>query len=311
MKKKAKVKVIGVGGSGGNALTRMAKCHIQGVELIAVNSDLQDLKKTKAHKKIQIGRDLTQGLGTGMNPKTAQKAALESLEDIKSILSDGEIVFLTCGLGGGTGSGVSPIIAQTAKEAGALTIGVITLPFSFEGFPRKRIANQALGKLKNEVDTLFTISNDKLLNQIDDKTKLDSAFWLADEILRQAVFGISDLILSPGLINVDFADVETIMKDSGFALFGVGVGKGENRAEEAALQAINSPFIDFSVRGAKGILFNIAGGNDLSLDDVEKASKIITQNVSPSAKIIFGANQNRNVAKGTMKITVIATGVEK
>jgi len=313
MKLPARIKVVGIGGSGGNAITRMAKCSVEGVELIALNSDFQDLKKTRADVKIQIGRGLTQGFGAGMDPFVGEKAALDSLEDIKEVLKGGDIIFLTCGLGGGTGSGAVSIVADIAKSLGALTIAIVTLPFTFEGEQRKKIAKAALDKLKDRVDTLFVISNNKLLSTIDEKTSLNDAFWKADEILRQAVQGISDLIVRPGLINVDFADLKSIMKNAGFSLFGIGKAKGENKVEEAANRAINSPLLDLSsTKGAQGILFNITGGKNLTLNDVERAAKIITQNVLPGAKIIFGAIQDeKKFDADEVEITVIATGIKK
>ncbi|MFA5349014.1 MAG: cell division protein FtsZ [Candidatus Paceibacterota bacterium] len=313
MKNQARIKVVGIGGSGGNAISRMAKCHIQGIELIAINSDFQDLKKIKADKKVHIGIGLTQGFGAGMDPAIGEKAAIDSLNEIKEVLQQGDIVFVTCGLGGGTGSGAVSVIADLAKNLGSLTIGVVTLPFTFEGEQRKKIAKAALEKLKDKVDTLFVISNNKLLNAIDEKTSLNDAFWKADEVLRQAVQGISDLIVRPGLINVNFADLKSIMKDSGFALFGVGKAKGENKVKEAAHKAINSPLLDLSTsKGAHGILFNITGGKNLTLNDVEEAGKIITQNAANGAKIIFGAIQDeKKFADDEVEITVIATGIEK
>ncbi|MDD5621396.1 MAG: cell division protein FtsZ [Candidatus Pacebacteria bacterium] len=313
MKNQARIKVVGIGGSGGNAISRMAKCHIQGIELIAINSDFQDLKKIKADKKVHIGIGLTQGFGAGMDPAIGEKAAIDSLNEIKEVLQQGDIVFVTCGLGGGTGSGAVSVIADLAKNLGSLTIGVVTLPFTFEGEQRKKIAKGALEKLKDKVDTLFVISNNKLLNAIDEKTSLNDAFWKADEVLRQAVQGISDLIVRPGLINVNFADLKSIMKDAGFALFGVGKAKGENKVKEAAHKAINSPLLDLSTsKGAHGILFNITGGKNLTLNDVEEAGKIITQNAANGAKIIFGAIQDeKKFADDEVEITVIATGIEK
>jgi len=313
MKTQARIKVVGIGGSGGNAISRMAKCVLEGVELIAFNSDFQDLKKIKADKKLQIGMGLTQGFGAGMDPAVGEKAALDSIQEIKELLEGGDIIFLTCGLGGGTGSGAVPIIADIAKKLGALTIAVVTLPFTFEGEQRKKIAKVALEKLQDKVDTLFVISNNKLLSTIDEKTSLNDAFWKADEILRQAVQGISDLIVRPGLINVDFADLRSIMKDAGFALFGVGRAQGDKKVFEAATKAINSPLLDLSTtKGAHGILFNITGGKNLTLNDVEEAAKIITQNALPGAKIIFGAIQDEKKFKNDeVEITVIATGIEK
>lgn len=303
-----KIKVIGVGGSGCNAVFRMAKYKIKGVELIAVNSDYQDLKKVQADVKIQIGRKLTQGLGTGMNPETGKKAAEEQREAIKEALKDAGMVFITCGLGGGTGSGAAPVVAETARELGALTVAVVTRPFSFEGSWRQKIAQDCLNILKDRVDSLISISNDRLLTALSPNTSLINAFWICDETLRQAVQSISDLVLFPGIINVDFADVKSILKDSGRAIFGIGRAKGEKRAEKAALEAINSPLFDMPARGAKGVLFNISGGLDISLSEIEEAAKIITQEINPQAKVIFGAVQDQKIAKGEIKITVIATG---
>ena len=269
-KPSAKIKVIGVGGSGGNAVSRMAKCKIQGVDLIVANCDFQDLKKTNASYKIQIGKELTKGLGAGMNPSIGKRAAEESIEEIKQALKGADIVFVVCGMGGGTGSGAAPVIAGIAKELGALTIGAVTLPFSFEGGPRKRIAAFGEKKLREKVDTLFVIPNDNLLSEIKEDTTCESAFWICDEVLRQAVQGISDLIVRPGIINVDFADVKSIMADSGSALFGIGMGRGEDKIEQAATATLNSPFLQFPIKGAKRILFNITGGKNLSLMEVEQ-----------------------------------------
>ncbi|MCK4520649.1 cell division protein FtsZ [Candidatus Parcubacteria bacterium] len=303
-----KIKVIGVGGSGSNAVSRMMKCKIQGIDLIALNTDVQDLAKTQAHKKIRIGREATKGLGAGMNPEIGKKAAEENREEIEQILKDSDMVFITCGLGGGTGSGAGPMVAEIAKKQGALTIAVVTKPFSFEGNQRQLIAEKALENFKDRVDTLLIIPNDKILSLIDQETTLLSAFWACDEVLREAVQGISDLIVFPGIINVDFADLKAIMKNSGPALFGIGYGKGENRTEEAVNRAINSPLLDFSIHGAKGILFNVSGGKDISLDEVNDIANIITKNTNSKAKIIFGAVQDKSLAPGEIKITVIATG---
>ncbi|MDI6591710.1 MAG: cell division protein FtsZ [Patescibacteria group bacterium] len=302
-----KIKIVGVGGSGSNTVSRMMKCKIQGVELIAINTDAQDLRKARAHLKLRIGKELTQGLGAGMNPEIGQKAAEEQREEISEILKDSDLVFLTCGLGGGTGSGASPVIAEIAKNLGSLTIAIVTKPFSFEGVSRMNIAENSLKKLKEKVDALLVIKNDKLLEILDPKTKVSNAFWICDEILRQAVKGISDLILLPGIINVDFADVCSIMKDSGTALFGIGKAKGEKRAERAAKLAINSPLLDTSPKGAKGILFNVSG-KDISLSEIDQIAQVITQEINPEAKVIFGAVQNEKLKKGEIKVTVIATG---
>jgi len=303
-----KIKVVGVGGSGGNGVSRMMSCNIKGVELIAVNADAQDLQKAKAHTKVRIGKDLTKGLGTGMNPEIGSLAAEEQRGEIEKALFGADMIFITCGLGGGCGSGASWVVAEVAKERGALTLAVVTTPFSFEGIQRSEIAKESLRKLKSRVDTLITISNDKLLAALDSKITVNNAFWFCDEILRQAVQGISDLIVLPGIINIDFADVKTIMKNSGSALFGIGKAKGPERARQAAIKALNSPLLDISPKGAKGVLFNISGGKDISLVEIDEAAKIITQEVSPEAKIVFGAIQDEKLPKGEIKVTVIATG---
>jgi len=311
MRQNTKIKVVGVGGAGGNAVSRMAACKIQGIELIAINCDAQDLQKARAHQKLRIGRVLTKGLGAGMNPEIGRLAAEENKEEISQLLQGSDMVFVTCGLGGGTGSGASPIVAELAKNSGALVIAVVTTPFSFEGAYRSQVAKRALEVLKNKVDTLLIIPNDKVLSQGDKNTSLISAFWACDEVLRQAVQGITDLILFPGIINVDFADIKTIMKDSGPAFFGQGRSRGERRVETAVNLAINSPLLDFSISGAKGILFNISGGDDLSLDEINEAAKIITKSVDSRAKVIFGAVHNKNLQKEEIKLTVIATGFNK
>jgi cell division protein FtsZ len=303
-----KIKVVGVGGSGSNAVSRMAKCKIKGVDLIAINTDAQDLIKAKTDLKIRIGRKATMGLGSGMNPEIGRKSALENRQEIVEALRGADMVFVTCGLGGGTGTGASPVIAEIAKELGALTLAVVTKPFSFEGQVRMKIAENGIKKLKEKVDTLVSISNDKLLSILDPNTSLLSAFWICDDILRQAVQGISDLISLPGIINIDFADVKAIMASAGSALFGVGVASGEKRAEKAALAAINSPLLDVSIKGAKGVLFNVSGGKDISLSEIEQVAKTITQEVNPAAKIIFGAIQDEKLSRGEIKVTVIATG---
>ena len=303
-----KIKVVGVGGSGSHTVSRMMKSKIKGVELIAINADAQDLQKSRANTKIRIGRELTKGLGTGMNPEIGQKAAEEQKEEIENALKGADMVFITCGLGGGCGSGASVIVAEIAKKLGALTIAVVTKPFSFEGVCRAEIAEAALKKIKNKVDSLIYISNDKLLSVLEPNVTVLNAFWFCDEILRQAVQGISDLIVLPGIINIDFADVKAIMKDSGSALFGIGIACGEGRAKEAARKALNSPLLGLSCKGAKGVLFNISGGKDINLSEIEEAAKVITQEVSSDARIIFGAIQDEKLKKGEIKITVIATG---
>jgi len=307
MRNSTKIKVVGVGGAGSNAISRMKQCKIKGVDLIAINTDAQDLKKTKADLKLRIGKKLTRGLGSGMNPLIGLKAAQESENEIREVLKDSDMVFITAGLGGGSGTGASPVVAQIAKEIGALTIAVVTKPFSFEGLKRKYIAIRGLKKLKDKVDSLLIIPNDKLLKLKNKNISLSSAFWICDEVLRQAVQGISDLINISGIINVDFADVKSIMQNSGPALFGIGKAKGKNRAQEAAMKAIHSPLIDFSIKGAKGILFNVFGDSSLSLSEINEAAKVITGNVHPQAKIIFGAVQKEKIKNKTLEITVIAT----
>lgn len=303
----AQIKVVGVGGSGSNAISRMMKCKIEGVELIAMNTDSQALHRVRASKKIHIGKKITEGLGAGMNPEIGRAAAEESAEQIKDLLKDSDMVFITCGMGGGTGTGASSVVAKIAKDLGALTIAVVTKPFSFEGAQRKEIAEQGITELENKVDALITISNDRLLNMVDRKDSLNSAFWLCDDILRQAVQGISDLVILPGIINVDFADVRTIMSNAGAAIIGVGKAKGEDRAQQAARAAINSPLLDLSIEGAKGVLFNVSGGKDMSLTEINEIAKIITEKTDPHAKIIFGAVEDSNLKKGEIKVTVVAT----
>lgn len=305
----AKIKVFGVGGGGGAALNRMVQQRIRGVEFVAINTDLQALQHSLAGTKVHIGRTTTKGLGAGMNPEIGRKAAEESQNELRELLKGADMVFITYGLGGGTGSGAGPIVAELAKEQGALTIAVVTKPFSFEGAPRKKIAEECLDNLKEKVDTLITIPNDRIWQIIDKKTPLLEAFSVVDEVLRQGVQGIAELITLPGLINVDFADVKTIMMDTGSALMGVGHATGENRAIEAAKAAISSPLLELSVDGAKGILFNVVGGPDLTMYEVSEAAKVITESVDPEAKIIFGAVIDDNL-KDETKITVVATGFD-
>ena len=306
-----KIKVIGIGGAGSNAVSRMVACKIQGVELTVINCDAQDLQKAKADFKLRIGKKLTQGLGAGMNPEIGRAAAEENKEEINQLLRGADMVFITCGLGGGTGTGASPVVAEIAKNLGALVVVVATTPFSFEGAYRTQVAKKGLEVLKNKVDTLLIIHNDKVLLQGDKNTTLSAAFWTCDEVLRQAVQGITDLIMLPGIINVDFADVKTIMQNAGPAFFGQGRARGERRVETAVNLAINSPLLDFSIGGARGILFNISGGDDLSLAEIAEASKIITQNAAARARVIFGAVQDPKLQRGEIKITVIATGFNK
>lgn len=302
------IKVVGVGGSGCNTISRMAKNKIKGVELVAINTDNQDLQKANAHYKIRIGKGLTRGLGAGMNPEIGRKSAEEQREDITKALKGSEMVFVTCGLGGGTGSGAAPVVAEIAKRSGALTIGIITKPFSFEGVSRARIAENSQRLLKRKVDALLSIQNDKLLEMVEPNTTVTNAFAMCDDILMQAVQGISDLIMLPGIINVDFANVKTIMKDSGSALFGVGLARGEKRAQIAAMAAVRSPLLDVSPKGAKGLLFNIAGGKDMSIAEIDEISRILTEEISNDAKIVFGAVYDDKLKKGEIKVTLIATG---
>ncbi len=303
-----KIKVVGIGGSGGNAISRMAGCGIKGVELVVINTDFQDLQDAKGDTKLRIGKRVTEGLGTGMSPETGRMAAEENKEDIYNALKDSDMVFLTCGLGGGTGTGALPIVAEIAKNTGALTIAVVTTPFYFEGRERGKIAKKGLKNVQDKVDTLIPISNDKLLSTLDPNISLSKAFWACDEILRQAVQGISDLITLPGIINIDFADVKAIMKDSGSALFGKGEAKGKKRAEEAVIRALNLPLVNLSCENAKGVLFNVNGGKDLSLSEVSEIAEVIKKRVSPNANIIFGAVEDNTLEEGEIKVTVIATG---
>jgi cell division protein FtsZ len=311
-----KIKVIGAGGSGSNTVSRMARFDIKGIELISINTDAQALHFSKADKKILIGGNITKGLGTGMDSGLGRMAAEENRKEIISALggpaSGGEkssladMVFVTCGLGGGTGSGAAPVVAEISKSLGALTIVVVTTPFSFEGSERKRVADIALKSFKDKTDSLLIISNDNLLKVIDEKTTVSNAFEICDSVLHEAVQGITDLILSPGIINIDFASVLSVMKNSGRAMFGVGKASGENRATKAAEIAISSPLLDFSIQGAKGVLFNVSG-QDVTLNEIQEASKVITKNVDSKAQIIFGAVKDNNIKKGEIKITVIAT----
>ena len=303
----AKIKVVGVGGGGNNAVNRMIVAGLQGVDFISVNCDAQALLLSKAQNRIQIGEKLTKGLGAGANPEIGQKAAEESREIIIEQLRGADMVFVTAGMGGGTGTGAAPIVAECAREAGALTVGVVTKPFSFEGKRRMSQAEAGIVTLKERVDTLITIPNDRLLQVIDRRTSMIDAFRIADDVLRQGVQGISDLISVPGLINADFADVKTIMSNAGSALMGIGTATGDNGAVAAAEAAIKSPLLEASIEGARGVLFNITGGKDLSLFDVTEASNIITEAVDPDANIIFGAVIDEKL-DDEIRVTVIATG---
>lgn len=305
----ANIKVIGVGGGGGNAVNRMVKAGLKGIEFISVNTDAQALYHSEAPTKINVGRATTRGLGAGSNPDIGRQAAEESLDEIRDAIEGSDMVFITCGLGGGTGTGASPVIADLAREMGILTVAVVTKPFSFEGQRRKTQAGEGLENLKSKVDTLITIPNDKILSIIDKKTPLNDAFTVVDDVLRQGVQGIADLITVHGMINVDFADVKAVMENAGSALMGIGYGTGESRAAEAAKAAVESPLLELSIDGAKGVLFNITGGNDLSMFEVDEAAKVITEAADPEANIIFGAVINDSYT-GEVKITVVATGFD-
>jgi cell division protein FtsZ len=305
----AKIKVIGVGGGGSNAVNRMIENGVKGVEFITVNTDAQALHLTKSEQKLQIGDKLTRGLGAGANPEVGKKAAEESREAIMNSLRGSDMIFVTAGMGGGTGTGAAPVIAELAKEAGALTVGVVTRPFTFEGRKRSTQAEQGIEALKEKVDTLIVIPNDRLLEIVDKKTPMMEAFREADNVLKQAVQGISDLIAVPGLINLDFADVKTIMTERGSALMGIGVASGENRAMEAAKKAIMSPLLETSIEGARGIIMNITGGSNLSLFEVNEAAEIVIAASDPEVNMIFGASIDDSM-KDEIKVTVIATGFE-
>lgn len=303
----AYIKVIGVGGGGSNAVNRMIDSGLQGVDFLVANTETQALDNSKADIKIQLGEKLTKGLGAGANPQVGEEAAQESREEITKALSGSDMVFVTAGMGGGTGTGAAPIVAECAREMGALTVGVVTKPFTFEGKRRKNQADKGIEMLTSKVDTIIVIPNDKLLQVVDKKTPLNEAFRTADDVLRQGIKGISDLITVPGLINLDFADVKTIMTNQGEALMGIGIGEGENRAVDAAKMAINSPLLETSIEGAKGILLNITGSGDLSLFEINEAAEIISEAADPEANIIFGSVIDENLGD-RVQITVVATG---
>jgi len=304
----AKIKVVGVGGSGNKVIARMMQQKIHGVEFVAINTDAQDLHFSNAPTKVHIGKNLTKGLGAGMDPEIGRKAAEENRDDIQQVLKGSDMVFVTCGLGGGTGSGGGPVVAEAARTVGALTIGIVTKPFTFEGAQRARIAEEAWNQFRDQVDALITIPNDRLLDIIDKKTPILEAFAIVDDVLRHGVQGISDLITIPGLINVDFADIKAIMKDTGSALMGIGRAQGEDRAIQAARQAISSPLLEVAIDGAKGVLFNVSGGEDLTMTEINEAARIITESIDSDAKVIFGSVITDKLRKGEIKITVIATG---
>lgn len=305
----ATIKVVGVGGGGNNAVNRMIAAGLRGVDFISVNTDAQALRLCQAEQKIQIGAKLTKGLGAGANPEIGKKAAEESFEELSQRLQGADMVFVTAGMGGGTGTGAAPVVAQIAKEAGSLTVGVVTRPFNFEGRKRASQAEEGIAELKSKVDTLIIIPNDRLLQIADKQTSIIEAFRIADDVLRQGVQGISDLIAVPGLINLDFADVKTIMLDAGSALMGIGRATGEKRAAEAAKMAISSPLLETSIEGARGVLLNITGGVNLGLLEVNEAAQIVSEAADPEANIIFGAVIDENL-KDEIRVTVIATGFE-
>jgi len=303
----ANIKVVGVGGGGGSAINRMVNSKIRGIEFIAINTDAQALHQSNAPKKIHIGKSTTRGLGAGMDPDLGLKSAEENEQDIIEALQGADMVFITCGLGGGTGTGAAPVIADIAREVGALTVAVVTRPFTFEGVQRREIADRGFDQLLDKVDTIITIPNDRLLQIIDKKTSLLDAFAIVDEVLKQGVQGISEVITVPGLVNVDFADVKAIMRQAGSSLMGIGRASGENRASEAAKAAIDSPLLELSINGATGVLFTIAGNSTLSMYEVNEAAEVITASCDPDAKIIFGAVIDENLGD-EVKVTVIATG---
>ncbi|MEK9177180.1 MAG: cell division protein FtsZ [Patescibacteria group bacterium] len=304
----ARIRVIGVGGSGKNAINHMVNSKVKGVDFIVVNTDAQDLQQSLGKTKIHIGKNLTRGLGAGMDPAVGRRAAEETQAEIQDSIRSSDMIFIAGGMGGGTCTGAAPVIAKIAKESGALTVAVVTKPFSFEGQQRMRLAEQGMEELRKEVDALIVIPNDRLLAIVEQSTTVKSAFAMCDEVLRQAVEGVSDLITTPGNINLDFADIKAIMEDAGSALMGVGIGEGEKRAEDAARAAINSPLLDISINGAKGVLLSIAGGDDLGLLEVQAAASIVTDTIDKNAKVIFGTSKDDRLKKGEVRVTVIATG---
>jgi len=304
----AKIKVIGVGGGGGSAVNRMIRTKLRGVEFLVANTDEQALRHSQAGVKIQIGKSITKGLGAGMDPEMGRRAAEETQNEIRDALNGADMVFITCGLGGGTGTGAGPIVAELARDIGALTVAIVTKPFTFELSTRKSIAERGWEELASKVDAIITIPNDKILQNVDKKTTALEAFEMADEILQHGVRGISEMITTSGQVNVDFADVKTIMKNSGTAIMGIGRGSGDNRAVEAAKDAISSPLLDLSIEGAKGILFTVTGGSDLGILEINEAAKIITTSADPDARVIFGTVIDDEAAGDEIRVTVIATG---
>lgn len=303
----ANIKVVGVGGAGGNVITRMQKDPIRGVEFIAVNTDAQDLDYCVAHKKLYIGKNITRGLGAGMNPELGRQAAEESRQEIVEALTGADLVFIAAGKGGGTGSSASIVVAEIAKELGALAIAVVTKPFAFEGGQRAKIAQEAIVKIKEKVDALIVIPNDRIFSIINKETSILKAFEAIDEVLKNAVFGIAELITMPGIVNVDFADVRAVMQGAGSAIVGIGTASGKDRASVAVNQAVNSPLLETGIDGARGVLFSVSGSRDLKMSEVQDVAKAITDAVDPSAKIIFGAYHDRKLRQGVLKVTMIAT----
>ena len=304
----ARIMVVGIGGSGKNAVNHMINQKVKGVTFIAMNTDTQDLHHSFAEKKIHIGKNLTKGLGAGMDPETGKKAAEETKSEIQDVVKGADMIFLACGMGGGTGTGAAPIVARAAREQGILTVAVVTKPFFFEGSQRMKIAEKGIEELAKEVDAIIIIPNDKLLQMAEKNINFKTAFEKCDDVLRQAVEGIADLITTPGVINVDFADIKAVMANAGSALMGIGSASGEKRAEKAALAAINSPLLEVSIHGAKGVLFAISGGEDeLTINEIQDAAKIITESIDKDAKVIFGTIHDPKLKKGEVKVTVIAT----
>jgi len=303
-----RIKVVGVGGGGGNAISRMYEDFPRGVELIAINTDLQDLNQTQAKKRIYIGKNLTKGMGTGMNPELGKQAAEENRAEITEAIKDADMIFVTAGMGGGTGTGAAPVVAEIAKDLGILTVGIVTKPFAFEGGQRSRIAEEGIIRMRDRVDTLITVPNDRIFSIISKDTSLMKAFEEVDKILRDSVRGVTELILTPGIINIDFADVKAVMRDSGSAMVGLGIASGNGRAGKAASSAINSPLLETSVEGARGILLCISGRNDLKMHEINEIASAVAESADQSARIIFGTYYDRKLNKGQLKITLIATG---
>ncbi|MBI4085499.1 MAG: cell division protein FtsZ [Candidatus Liptonbacteria bacterium] len=303
------IKVVGIGGGGGNAVSRMNRNFMRGVEFIAINTDHQDLDHCLVKRKIYVGRNLTRGLGTGMNPEIGRQAAEENRSEIAEVLSGADLIFLAAGLGGGTGTGAAPVVAEIAKQSGALTIAFVTRPFAFEGSQRERIAQEGIAKLRDKVDALMIVPNDRIFSVISKDTPLLKAFAAIDDVLKNALEGIVEVIVSPGIINLDFADMRSIMESAGTAVVGLGIASGQERAAEAVRQAINSPLLEMSAEGAKGVLLGISGGNDMKMNEINEAARLIAQAVDPGAKIIFGAYRDKKLKQNQLKITLIATGI--